>query len=274
LDWRNEMKKITVLIPCYNEAAGIRQVIKAFPREELTTFGYILDILVIDNNSSDNTANIARRAGAKVVHEPKKGKGNAIRTGMLSIGKDTDYVVMLDGDDTYRPEEIVRLVEPLNSGFCNVVIGSRLGGRMSDGSMRTFNRIGNWTYSHLVRYFYIVNVTDVLTGYFAWKREVIEELHPHLISDGFAIEMEMITKMARLGHEIFSVPISYNARAGESNLNPVRDGARILKMFAQNLNWKPAEAKPEKRTRRAIAAGAIGRYTPVFGERIGLSKGK
>ena len=162
-----------------------------------------------------------------------------MRAGFYTIGADADYVVMLDGDDTYRPEEILRLVEPLDSNFCDVVIGSRLGGRITDGSMTTFNRGGNWIFSHLVRYFYRVNVTDVLTGYFAWKREALERLRPHLKSQGFAIEMEMVTKMAKLGEEISCVPISYHSREGESNLHPIYDGLRILWMFTKNLFWKP-----------------------------------
>ncbi len=261
------MKKITVLIPCYNEEAGISQVIRAFPREQLRAHGYLLEVLVIDNNSKDKTTSVARRAGAKVIFEGKQGKGNAIRTGMAEVSADTDYVVMLDGDDTYSAAEIGRLVEPLNSNFCNVVIGSRLSGRIPDGSMKSLNRLGNWVYSHLVRYFYHVNVTDVLTGYFAWKKSVIDELRPHLESQGFAIEMEMITKMARLGHEIYSVPISYNPRAGESSLNPIMDGYRILKMFVRNLSWKPNDlalhtvAVPSRSTSK--------RRTLNFGERIG-----
>jgi dolichol-phosphate hexosyltransferase len=237
-----KLKKITVLIPCYNEASGIAGVISGFPREALANYGYELDVLVIDNNSSDNTAEVAAAAGARVIHEAKQGKGNAIRTGFYSIDHTTDYVVMLDGDDTYRPEEILRLVEPIDSGFCRVVIGSRLGGKISHGSMRGFNRLGNWLFSHMVRYSYRVNVTDVLTGYFAWHREVIEALRPHLKSNGFAIEMEMITKMARLGEEIYSVPISYHARAGESSLSPIGDGTRILRMFVANLRWQPMDS--------------------------------
>ena len=261
------MKKITVLIPCYNEESGISQVVQAFPLERLTAHGFTLEVLVIDNNSTDKTARIARKAGARVIFEARKGKGNAIRTGMARISADTDFVVMLDGDHTYSPDEIIRLVEPLNSQFCNVVIGSRLGGRISAGSMKPFNRMGNWVYSHLVRYSYKVNVTDVLTGYFAWTKEVVDELRPHLTSDGFAIEMEMITKMARLGHEIYSVPISYNARAGESNLRPIYDGSRILLMFAKNLRWTPRAVAP-KRRRRLTAAPIISRFTPAFGEQI------
>jgi dolichol-phosphate mannosyltransferase len=149
---------------------------------------------------------------------------------------------MLDGDNTYQPKEAMRLIELLDSGFCNVALGSRIGGRISDGSMTTFNRAGNWIFSHLVRYVYRVNVTDVLTGYFAWTRETVERLRPHLLSDGFAIEMEMITKMARLGEEIYSVPISYHARSGESSLHPIYDGFRILWMFTKNCFWKPAKS--------------------------------
>lgn len=265
------MKKVTAVIPCYNEASGIADVIHSFPRALLKAHGYTLEILVIDNNSSDTTAEVARAAGATVIFEPKKGKGNAIRTGFKSISADTDYVVMLDGDDTYRPEEVIRLLEPLSSGFCNVVIGSRLGGKISTGSMKTFNRIGNWTYSHMVRYSFQVNVTDVLTGYFAWTKAVIDQLHPYLVSDGFAIEMEMITKMARLGHEIYSVPISYHSRAGQSNLQPIQDGARIMNMFIKNLAWRPAPLPAQTsmsavRGRRTKAS--FNRFIPRFGERL------
>lgn len=112
--------------------------------------------------------------------------------------------------------------------------------------MRTLNRVGNWMYTHLVRIAYRVNVTDVLTGYFAWNAEAVRKLRPHLKSDGFAVEMEMITKMARLGEEIYSMPISYSARVGESNLRPFRDGLRILWMFSKNYLWSPRKEKNTK----------------------------
>ena len=233
------MKKITVVIPCYNEAQGIAGVIAGFPRERLAAQGYSLEVLVVDNNSTDDTAAVAMAAGARVLHESKKGKGNALRTGFYAISDDTDYVAMLDGDGTYRSEELLRLIEPIDSGFAKIIIGSRMHGRIRVGSMKNLNRLGNRVYSRLVRSVYRVTVTDVLTGYFAWSREAIVALRPHLLSAGFAIEMEMITKMARLGYEIFSVPVSYDPREGQSNLNPVRDGAKILRMYVRNLNWKP-----------------------------------
>lgn len=233
------MKKITAIIPCYNEEEGIASVIKGFPYRKLKSQGFALEVLVVDNNSKDRTAEVAREAGAIVVHEPKQGKGNAIRTAFYNISDDTDYVVMLDGDDTYRSEEMLRLVELLDSGFCDAVIGSRLGGKMNKGSMKGFNRLGNWVFSFLVRTVYKVNVTDTLTGYFGWSRAAVVHLRQHVQSSGFAIEMEMITKMARMGYDIYSVPITYAPRLGESSLRPIHDGARILREFVKQLKWRP-----------------------------------
>jgi glycosyltransferase involved in cell wall biosynthesis len=250
-------KKITVLIPCYNEADAIATVIAKFPRERLAMYGYDLDILVIDNNSSDNTAELAKAAGARVIIEPKQGKGNAIKTGFYNIPDDTDYVAMLDGDDTYKPEEILRLIAPIDDGFAQVIIGSRMHGRIRVGSMKPLNRFGNRLYSRLVRTVYKVTVTDVLTGYYAWSREAIEALRPHLRSQGFAIEMEMVTKMARLGFEIFSVPVSYDPRLGDSSLNPIVDGAKIMRMYVRNLRWKPSATEALQEVQELPAASAI-----------------
>lgn len=268
------MKKITVLVPCYNEAEGIGEVVQGFPREQLRKLGYRVEVLVIDNRSTDDTAKVAEAAGARVLFEPKGGKGYAVRAGMAAVSDDTDFVVMLDGDATYRSAEILRMVEPLSSNFSDVIIGSRLQGRIPEGAMRGFNRLGNWIFSHLVRYFYHVNVTDTLTGYFAWKKFVVDQMWPHLTSSGFAIEMEMITKMARLGHDIYSVPISYEPRAGESTLRPIHDGSRILAMFMRNLAWKPADELMGGREVAVADAPArsfarMRRALPTFGERIG-----
>lgn len=233
------MKKITILIPCYNEAKGIAKVIENIPTGKLQKLGFKTDVIVIDNNSKDETSSVARGAGAKVIFEGRQGKGHAVITGFNSVPKDTDYVVMIDGDNTYHSDEMLRLIEPLENGFSDVIIGTRLAGRIDAGSMSLFNRIGNWGFTFLVRKFYCSNVTDVCTGYFAWKREVVEELRKHVESDGFSLEMEMIAKMARLGYSIYSVPITYSDRAGKTHLRPVRDGARILHAWGRNLFWKP-----------------------------------
>ncbi len=229
---------VSVIIPCYNEAGSIAKVIKNFSKASVAKQFFDLDIIVVDNASTDKTASIAKKTGARVIAETKQGKGYAMRTGFRSIDPKAEYVVMIDGDDTYSPQEVYRLLEPIQSGFCDVVVGSRLGGKIHGESMDKINRGGNWLYTHLVRLIYRQNVTDVLSGYFAWKRSAIERLAPHLSATGFAIEMEMITKMSRMGLEVYSVPISYYQRSGQSHLNPVTDGARILKMFAKNSVWQ------------------------------------
>ncbi|HKX24642.1 MAG TPA: glycosyltransferase family 2 protein [Candidatus Saccharimonadales bacterium] len=254
------MNKITVLIPCYNEAEAIADVVRKVPQRDLHAAGYDVEILVVDNNSTDNTTEIARAAGARVVHEAKQGKGNAIRTGFYSLSDDTEYVVMLDGDDTYRAEEILRLVEPIRSGFAQVILGSRIMGYISVGSMHRMNRAGNVIFSWLVRTVYRVPVTDVLTGYYAWSIDAVKELRPHLQSTNFAIEMEMTTKMARLNQRLYSVPISYDSRQGDSSLHPVRDGARILRMFLSNLTWNPS-LQHSSISKELHAAGAVNGVT-------------
>lgn len=236
------LKKVGVVIPCHNEAASIAQVIARFPLSRLAQQGLQLHIYVVDNNSSDTTASIAKKAGATVISEPRKGKGNALRAGFRNIANDTDYVVMLDGDDTYSPEEVLRILEPLRSDFCDVVVGSRLGGRIKTLAMNKLNRLGNRFFTTAVRTLYRANVSDVLTGYFAWKKPALDALRPHIKSEGFAIEMEMITKMARLGQQMASVPISYTPRIGESNLHPFKDGLRIFTMLLKNLSWRPVSS--------------------------------
>lgn len=232
-------KKVAVVIPCYNEANGIAQVIARLPTGTMRQHGLELTIYVVDNNSTDATAQVAKKAGATVLYEAQKGKGNALRTGFRGIPDDTDYVVMLDGDNTYNPQEILRMLEPLRSNFCDVVVGSRLGGRIKTTAMKPLNLFGNKLFTFATRVLYGATVSDVLTGYFAWKKPVLDALEPHIKSPGFAVEMEMITKMARLGYQLASVPISYDPRAGESNLRPIKDGVRILGMLLGNLAWRP-----------------------------------
>ena len=236
---RRNIKKITILLPCYNEEKGLGKVFDGVPLKKLAYLNYKTEIIVINNNSSDHTIEVAIEKGAKIVTEKKQGKGNALKTGFRNISSDTDYVVMLDGDNTYKSEEILRLIEPLENGFCDVILGSRLEGKINDCSFSFSHRLANWFFTFFVRRFYLVNTTDACTGYFAWKKKVIDELAPHIKSNGFAIEVEMITKMAKLGYKIYSVPITYDRREGHSKLSPYLDGVRITWMLFKNLMWRP-----------------------------------
>lgn len=236
---RRNIKKITILLPCYNEEKGLGKVIDGVPLKKLAHFGYQTEIIVINNNSTDRTIKIAKKKGVKIVSEKKQGKGNALKTGFRNISSDTDYVVMLDGDNTYKSEEILRLIEPLENGFCDVILGSRLEGKINDCSFSLSHRLANWFFTFFIRRFYLVNTTDTCTGYFAWKKKVVDELAPYIKSSGFAIEVEMITKMAKLGYKIYSVPITYDRREGHSKLSPILDGIKITWTLFKNLMWRP-----------------------------------
>lgn len=230
-------KKVTILIPCHNEEQGIAKVLDEIPHCALERHGYESRVIVIDNNSSDRTREIAEDRGASVVFEPAKGKGNAMRRAFQSLDSDAGYVVMLDGDNTYDPKEMLRLIEPIENKFCDVVIGSRLGGKITENALKGQNRLANWMYTFLVRCFYGANVTDVLSGYFAWRADVIMEMRDHLISGGFSIEMEMVSKLVKLNYSIYSVPITYKVRAGDTKLESLKDGMKILFTFFHNLFW-------------------------------------
>ncbi len=230
---------ITILIPCHNEEQGIAKVIDSIPHHALAKHGFEASVIVIDNNSSDRTAEIAESKGAQVIFEPAKGKGNAMRKAFSCIDSDTSYVVMLDGDNTYDAREMLRLIEPITNNFCDVVIGSRLGGKITKNAFKMQNRLANWMYTFLVRRFYGANITDVLSGYFAWRGDVVIQMRDHLKSNGFSIEMEMISKLVRLDCSIYSVPITYNIREGETKIESIKDGLKILYTFSHNLFWSP-----------------------------------
>jgi len=235
----SKINKLTLLIPCYNEASGIGEVISNIPSEQLKSMGYNTEVIVIDNNSTDETAQIARSSNATVINEPKQGKGHAILTGFKNIPSDSNLVAMIDGDASYDIKELPRLIEPIHNSFAEVIVGTRLNGRLYNGSMKGFNRFGNWFLTFLARVGYKSNITDVCSGFFVWKKCVVDDLSNHLKSNGFSIEMEMIAKMARLNYGCYSVPISYVQRNGFSSLRPIKDGFTIFHTWLKYLNWRP-----------------------------------
>jgi glycosyltransferase involved in cell wall biosynthesis len=245
-------EKITVLIPCYNEEQGVAKVIDSIPYHTLKQRGFECQAVVIDNNSSDRTAEIAASKGAHVIFEQAKGKGNAMRKAFASIDTDTAYVVMLDGDNTYDPREMLRLIEPLTNGFCDVVVGSRLSGKITKNAFKPQNRFVNGIYTFLVRRFYGAHITDVLSGFFAWRGDVIVEMRDHLKSGGFSIEMEMISKLIKLDYSLYSVPITYNIREGETKVESLKDGLKILITLYRNLFWSPPKVSTGNRDNNLI----------------------
>ncbi len=208
------MRDVCILIPTLNEEETIGEVINAFKQQGFD------NILVVDGNSRDSTREIAKRAGAKVILQHGKGKGNAVRQAFETI--DSDIIVMIDGDGTYLPEEVERLIEPIERGEADHVIGNRFA---YGGAFVILHRLGNWVLNKIFSVGYRIKLQDILSGYRAFTREAVEKMR--LEKEGFEIEAEMTVESVKRGVRLKEVPINYRKRRGRSKLNFVRDGLRI-----------------------------------------------
>jgi glycosyltransferase involved in cell wall biosynthesis len=218
-------KKVCIVLPTLNEALSIGNVIEEIPQRTLEEKGYHVDVLVVDGNSTDPTIQIARDKGARILVEYRKGKGRAIRTALEEIN--ADYIFMLDGDYTYPTTYIPAMLEVLQK--YPVVIGSRLKGKRQKGALRLLNLIGNRVLTLMANILYGTRISDLCTGYWGFRREVIQNLN--LTSEGFQLEAELLTQLARKGYKIGEVPILYRSRSGKAKLKVLQDGIRIARFL-------------------------------------------
>ncbi|MDI9437938.1 MAG: glycosyltransferase family 2 protein [Euryarchaeota archaeon] len=226
-DYTHSMKHVTFLLPAYNEEESIGTLLRNVRKCRESR------VLVIDNNSNDRTAEIAKKSGANVLKEHKQGKGFAVKTGFENIK--SEFAVMLDADNTYDPKDAQKLLKPLMEDEADVVLGSRLRGKREEGSISRFNLLGNHLLSFFASLLYS-NVSDVCTGYWAFKKSVIEQLlRDGIDSDGFDIEAEMFSKVSKNNFRVLEVPINYKSRLDAPKLNSVNDGVKIfMRLFS---NW-------------------------------------
>ncbi|WP_135820708.1 S-layer glycoprotein N-glycosyltransferase AglJ [Halostella litorea] len=210
---------VCVLIPTLNEAATIGEVIDGFHEQGLD------NVLVVDGDSSDDTREIAEARGARVVVQSGSGKGQAVQEGLEYV--DSEYVLMLDGDGTYRPEDAPAMLDPLFAGEAEHVIGDRFAD-MEAGAMTRLNQFGNGIIDRAFHFIHGQSNYDILSGYRAFTRESVELFR--LNSEGFGIETELAVECVKHGVEMTEVPISYLARPedSETNLHPVWDGGTII----------------------------------------------
>jgi glycosyltransferase involved in cell wall biosynthesis len=174
-------KKVAVLIPCYNEEQTIEKVVKDF-RAVLPE----AEIYVYDNNSTDKSASLAKKAGAIVRQEVRQGKGNVIRAMFREI--DADCYLMVDGDDTYDAQDAVRMCEDVLSGKADMVIGDRLSGAYMQENKRKFHNFGNELVRFLINRLFHSKICDIMTGYRAFSYEFVKGFP--ILSTGFAIETD------------------------------------------------------------------------------------
>jgi len=209
---------VCILIPTLNEGKTIGGIVSEFK-----SMGFS-NILVIDGHSKDNTVKIAEKAGAKVVLQSGKGKGQAVTQAFQVI--DNKYVVMMDGDGTYLPEEVYKLLEPVTSGLADHAIGDRTG-NYQKGAFTRLNLFGNYFLNKIFGFAYGVWLEDILSGYRVFSYDAIKQIE--LNRTGFEVETEITVECVKKNLKIVEVPITYLSRVSgaETKLKPIRDGFRI-----------------------------------------------
>lgn len=214
--------KTAVLIPCYNEAKTIGRVVADF-KEKMPH----ADIYVYDNNSTDNTAELAEQAGAIVRYEHKQGKGNVVRTMFREV--DADCYVMVDGDDTYPADFGPRLEQLVLSGKADMAVGDRLSSTYFTENKRPFHNFGNVLVRRMINFLFRAKLNDIKTGARAFSKDFVKSFP--VISKGFEIETEMTIFALDNNFAIKEVPIAYQDRpqGSESKLNTYSDGLKVLK---------------------------------------------
>ena len=221
--------KATVIIPALNEAGCIAALVQAVRAQPVD------DLIVVDNGSTDDTAAVARQAGARVIREPRRGYGYACAAGVAAV-EDADAIVFLDGDHSFAPDEMPALLAPLRAGRADLVLGSRARGHIEPGSMPPAQRFGNWLVARLMRSIYKLPITD-LGPYRAVRHELLSSLAMREMTFGWPTEM--VVKAARRGARIVEVPVSYRSRrAGRSKVSGTMRGALLAGYYILGVTFR------------------------------------
>lgn len=219
------MLKISAVIPCYNEALSIGKVITSLPKE-------IKEIIVIDNNSNDNTAEIAKNLGATVIFEKKQGYGYAVKRGFASANG--DYIVTLDGDGQHPTSKIMPMLEYMIKENIDFISGNRFPMQKKTGNFT--RKIGNWLLTFLTNFLFGLNMKDSQSGMWIFQKEVLKKIN--LISNDMSISEEIKIKVAinkNLKFAEYYIP--YYPRLGSSKLSPIRHGIKNI-FFLLYLRFK------------------------------------
>ena len=228
---------VVAIIPARNEEGAIGKVVAALPRD------LVRRVIVVDNGSTDRTAEVARAAGATVVPLTQPGYGRACATGVAMAG-DAEIILFLDGDYSDFPEEAHLLLAPILANEADLVIGSRLRGRREPGALPPHQLFGNWLVSGLMRLLYGVQVTD-LGPFRAIRAELLASLGMEQMTYGWP--SEMMVKSARRGARIGEVPVSYRKRIGRSKISGTVRGTILATYYIFGVTLR--YALPNRRGR-------------------------
>jgi dolichol-phosphate mannosyltransferase len=245
-----ENDDVCVVVPTFNEAETVGDVVSGYRAE-----GYG-NVLVVDGGSTDGTRDVAAEEGARVRVQSGEGKGQAVREALEYV--DAPYVLMADGDLTYRPDEADRMLEPLRAGRAQHVVGNRFA-NMQSGAMSRLNRFGNGVINRAFGLIHGRDLVDILSGYRAFTLSSVRSFV--LTEDGFGIETEMSVECVKHAVPVAVVPITYQPRpdASETNLRPFRDGAVIITTLYQMA----------KTSNPLFYFGSVGILSTLFGVLLG-----
>jgi glycosyltransferase involved in cell wall biosynthesis len=200
--------KVSVVIPAFNEEQAIGRVVRAVPKD------LVDEVIVADNGSTDGTAKQAAAAGARVIHESRRGYGSVCLAG-AKAARESEVVVFLDGDRSDDPGQLDAIAKPVIQDQADLVIGSRIGGELEKGAMPIHGRVGNRFIVFLLKLLYGVRITDI-GSFRAIKTKTLFELKMEQMTYGWPVEM--VVKAARKKLRIQSVPIKYRRRIGVSKV--------------------------------------------------------
>lgn len=227
-------EKVAVLIPCYNEELSIGQVVEDFKKELPEA-----DIYVYDNNSTDNTYEIAKNSGAIVRKEHNQGKGNVIRRMFREV--EADIYVLVDGDDTYPANEVHKLIKPIIDEEADMVVGDRISsGKYKEENKLLFHEFGNKVVKKAINRLFKSKLNDVMSGYRAFNRIFVKNMP--VISTKFEIETEMTLHALDKRFIIKEIPIEYRDRkeGSVSKIDTIPDGIQVLKkIISMYKDYKP-----------------------------------
>ncbi len=243
---------LSVIIPCYNEAKTIRDILRLVRQVELEK-----EIIVVDDHSSDNSYLLVQAEAENdphlhVLRHPRNlGKGAAIRTGLTRA--QGEIVVIQDADLEYDPQDYYELVRPIVEGRVDVVFGSRFLG--SHTGMYFWNAIGNKGLTFITNFLFNAWISDMETGYKVMRTEIMRSLD--LQSRDFRIEPEIVAKVLRQGHRVFEVPVSYFGRTYEEGKKiRKRDGFKAIWTLIRFRGWRSPAPAPGPLPRPVVHAAA------------------